>query len=42
MIYKQFIEKYCNNCKNKHTDLCNITKTIDNKIKCAQYKENNE
>lgn len=37
---EEFKKQYCQNCKNKDTDLCNITITVDNKLKCSEYEEN--
>lgn len=34
---KQFIKKYCENCKNKFTNYCNITTDIKGKLKCSEY-----
>lgn len=37
-LIRKFKKEHCINCKNKHTDLCSITMTIDNKVKCV-YEE---
>ena len=34
----QFKLKHCRYCKNKETDLCEIRKDFDNKLKCAYEK----
>lgn len=36
---KEYIETHCKNCKNKDTYLCCIRRTVDNKVKCADYEE---
>lgn len=36
---QKFEEENCINCKNKKTDKCNITRDINNQLKCA-FKEN--
>lgn len=38
-IYKYYVEVLCSNCINKdnNKDLCRITNTIDNTLKCINY-----
>ena len=36
---KEYIKEHCNICKNRDTNLCHITRTIDNQIKCSEYEE---
>lgn len=36
---QKFQKENCINCKNKKTDKCNITRDINNQLKCA-FKEN--
>ena len=38
VLIRKFKREHCSKCKNKHTDLCSITMTIDNKVKCV-YEE---
>ena len=38
-IYETYVREICSNCKNKHKQEFNITRTIDNKIKCVCYKK---
>lgn len=33
-----FIKEHCINCKNKETDLCTISRNINNELKCI-YEE---
>ena len=39
-IYKYYVEKLCVDCTNKDNtdDLCNITRRIDNTVKCDNYE----
>jgi len=38
LLMEKYKRLYCDKCKNKKTTLCNITRTIDNKIKCTEYE----
>lgn len=40
-IENDFIKKYCDNCINKDTYFCCISKTIDDKVKCTEYRRIN-
>ena len=42
VLIRKFKREHCVNCKNKDTDLCSITMTIDNKVKCVEYERNNK
>lgn len=34
----EFVKKYCKNCKNKDTDLCNIRYIINSDWRCINYE----
>ena len=34
---KEFIEKYCKNCKNRNVMICNITQNIQGDFMCVEY-----
>lgn len=38
-IYETYKRTLCTKCNNKHNDkdLCNITRTLDNKVVCFNY-----
>lgn len=36
---REYIEKYCNNCKNRNESFCEIREKIDNKLNCTYYEE---
>jgi hypothetical protein len=41
-LYKEYICEYCKNCKNRKTDLCNITVVASNNMveaKCRAYEK---
>lgn len=35
---KEFIQKYCTNCKNRQAMVCNITQNIHGDFVCVEYK----
>ena len=35
--FKRYIEEICPECSNKNTNLCYITRAIDNTLKCNNY-----
>ena len=32
------LKQKCNNCKNKTTELCNVTQDIEGNLKCVNYE----
>jgi len=42
LLIQKYKELHCSKCKNKGTDLCCITITIDNKVKCVEYESCNK
>ena len=41
-IYQTYIRQICSNCKNRKTNLCEITTDINGTLKCVYYiKEKN-
>lgn len=35
---KKYVRENCGKCKNKATDLCHIAECIDGKLRCVNYK----
>ena len=35
---EKFKKQFCDNCKNKHTNLCEIRYDINNQLSCIYYK----
>ena len=49
-IFETYKRRLCKICKNRNTNLCNIVRSIDGKVRCCYYttdvnrkgKDNNE
>lgn len=41
-IYDTYKKHICSNCKNKHTDLCEIKRRYDNTLYCNSYDKEKE
>ena len=41
-IYEAYTKRICINCKNRGTNLCNITKRTDGTLCCVYYEKDKE